>query len=110
MDDWLILLILAVPLLVLWVWAIVDAIRRTDLPVIRRVLWAIALVAIPAIGLAVYLVVRPPRDRRVSLMGVSDEAGATAAAALVEAAEANRRGEMSDDDYRGVVAEITGST
>ena len=104
MDDWPILLILAVPLFVLWVWAIVDAIRRPDLPVVRRAIWAVALVAVPIVVLAVYLVVRPPRDRRVR---PGDDAGAASAAALVDAAEANRRGDLSDDDYRTTVAQLT---
>ena len=105
MEVWLILLILAVPLIVLWVWAIVDAIRRSDLSQVRRVAWVGILVLVPVIGLAVYVVVRPPRGRR---LGVSDEAGAATAAALVDAAEAHRRGDLSDVDYRRTVAELGG--
>ena len=103
MDDWVILLVAAVPLFVLWVWAIVDAIRRPDLSALRRAAWVVTLVLVPIIVLAVYVVVRPPRARRI---GVGGEAGATGATALVAAAEANRRGELSDDDYRSTVAEL----
>lgn len=103
MNDWLILLVLAVPLIVLWVWAIVDAIRRPDLSPFRRAAWVGILLLVPIVGLAVYAVVRPPRARR---LGVSDEAGAGTAAALVDAAEANRRGDLSDDDYRRTVDEL----
>lgn len=106
MDDWLILLILAVPLIVLWVWAVVDAIRRPDLSPLRRAAWAGVLLLVPIVALAVYVVVRPPRSRR---LGVGDDSGAATAAALVDAAEANRRGELSDDDYRRTVAELGGS-
>ena len=105
MSDWLVLLVAAVPLLVLWVWALWDDARsRHDLGPGRRVLWAVGLVALPVIGLAAYLVTRPPRDRRRRQV---DEDGARDAASVVDVAERHQRGELTDAEYRTEIRSLT---
>jgi uncharacterized membrane protein len=105
-SDWLVLLVAAVPLLVLWVWALWDDARsRHDLGRGSRVLWAVGLIALPVIGLAAYLVTRPPGDRRRRQL---DDEGAQAAATVVEVAERHQRGELTDDEYRAEIGSLTG--
>ncbi len=62
MNDWLLLLIVAVPLLVGTLLAIGELVfRRSDLPTARRVVWVVALVVVPMVSLLAYAVVRPSR-------------------------------------------------
>jgi Phospholipase_D-nuclease N-terminal len=45
--------------LILWVRAVVDLLRRGDLGVGTKVLWAIGMLVFPFIGLLVYSMLRP---------------------------------------------------
>jgi uncharacterized membrane protein len=69
------------------------------------VLWALALLFLPLFALAAYLLTRPPRDRRQRPLG--DE-NVEVAAQIVTAAERRQRGELTDDEYRTEVRELTG--
>jgi hypothetical protein len=57
----LIATLIAIPLLIIWVLVLVDIIRRRDLGTGSKVLWALAALVFPIIGVIVYLVVRPPQ-------------------------------------------------
>ncbi len=53
--------LIAIPLLIIWVLTLVDIIRRRDLGTGRKVLWALAVLVVPIVGVIVYFVVRPPQ-------------------------------------------------
>lgn len=56
-----ILIVAAVALfLFAWVRAVIDVVRRRDIGVGAKVLWAIGMLVLPLIGLLVYTLVRPP--------------------------------------------------
>jgi hypothetical protein len=57
----LIATLIAIPLLIIWVLVLVDIIRRRDLGTGSKVLWALAALVFPIIGVIVYLVARPPQ-------------------------------------------------
>ncbi len=48
-----------VPLIMLWVFALVDLFRRKGMSVIVRVLWLLFIIFVPIIGPLIYLLVRP---------------------------------------------------
>jgi hypothetical protein len=55
-----ILIIAAVILfLILWVRAVIDAFRRTDLSGAAKAAWAIIMLIVPLIGLLMYYILRP---------------------------------------------------
>jgi hypothetical protein len=57
---WRILIVVAVVLFVfLWVRAVIDLFRRPDLSGGGKVLWAVAMLVLPFIGLLVYTMLRP---------------------------------------------------
>lgn len=95
MSDLQVLIVVAVPLVGLWLAVIVEVLRRPDLGGRRRVGWLAALLLLSVPTLAVYLVVRPPRGARISGGVASTER----AEALVRRAEARQRGELSDDEW-----------
>ena len=67
--------LIAIPLLLIWVLTLVDLFRRHDLSTGRKFLWAIVVLILPVIGVIIYFVARPPQptDRAASLDGVGDE-------------------------------------
>ena len=56
----MLIVLIAIPLLLIWVLAVVDLVRRHDLTTGHKVLWALAVLLVPIVGAIVYFVVRPP--------------------------------------------------
>lgn len=48
-----------IPLLLLWVLAIVDIVRRSDLRIWKKGGWSIAVVLLPLVGVLAYAIFRP---------------------------------------------------
>jgi hypothetical protein len=57
----LLAVLIAIPLLLIWVLTLVDLFRRHDLSAGRKVLWAIVVLILPVIGVIIYFVARPPQ-------------------------------------------------
>jgi hypothetical protein len=55
----ILILIVVALFLVLWVRAVIDVFRRTDLSTAAKAAWAIIMLLIPFIGLLVYTLLRP---------------------------------------------------
>lgn len=53
------LMLIYVPLVLLWVFTLVDLAHRRDLSSLAKGLWAVAVVLLPLIGMLVYFVTRP---------------------------------------------------
>ncbi len=60
MTFWQVFLMLMifVPLIMLWVFTLVDLFQRPDLSGIAKALWAIAIVLLPLIGMLIYFILR----------------------------------------------------
>jgi hypothetical protein len=58
----LIFFFIFVPLVMLWVFALVDLFRRKGMSAISRVLWLLFIIFVPVLGALIYLLVRPPED------------------------------------------------
>ncbi|MFO7547756.1 MAG: hypothetical protein R6X29_02620 [Acidimicrobiia bacterium] len=58
-KEWAILVLVTIPLWVVVTGSAIQLLRRTDIGGWRKLLWLLAIVGLPAIGTAVYLVVRP---------------------------------------------------
>jgi hypothetical protein len=103
MSGPVVLLVVGAPLLALWMYAISEVIRRTDLHSARKLAWVVALVLVPAGALAVYVVVRPTR----ALYAERPTTGLSAAESIVRVAERRQRGELADDEYLVEIARMT---
>lgn len=51
--------VLALPLLILWAFALVDLTRRNDLSTKRTLLWGAVVLLLPYVGVFAYLFLRP---------------------------------------------------
>jgi hypothetical protein len=55
----MLLTLLAIVWLLIWLLAVFDIVRRHDLRTSSKVLWALAVIFVPVVGVLVYLVARP---------------------------------------------------
>jgi hypothetical protein len=55
----MLLTLLVIVWVLIWVLAVVDIVRRHDLRTSSKVLWALAVIFVPVVGVIVYLVARP---------------------------------------------------
>lgn len=53
-------LMIFIPLVMLWVFTLIDLFQRDDLSGVATALWAIAIVLLPLIGMLVYFILRDP--------------------------------------------------
>ena len=61
MEWWKFLLVMALvlPVLVLWLGCIIDAISRPDIGGLSKAAWVLFILLLPIIGSLVYIIVRP---------------------------------------------------
>jgi Phospholipase_D-nuclease N-terminal len=52
--------------LLIWLLVLVDIVRRRDLRASSKVLWALAVLLVPIVGVLVYAIARPPDARQYS--------------------------------------------
>jgi H+/Cl- antiporter ClcA len=52
--------VLLLPALLLWLYALVDVIRRDDLSSAAKTLWVIPILVLPYLGALIYLAIRAP--------------------------------------------------
>jgi hypothetical protein len=102
MSEWTLLLIVALPLLALWIRSVFDVARRGDYSSTQRVAWLLILILIPIVGLAAYVVARTPPTARES-GGSGDPSRAED---LVLLAERRQRGELNDVGFHEAVAAL----
>ena len=55
--------LLLLPVLLLWVYALVDVVRRDDLTSPAKTLWVVAVLVLPYLGALIYLAIRAPWKR-----------------------------------------------
>jgi hypothetical protein len=53
------LLLIYIPLLLIWVFALVDIFRRDDLGGVAKALWVVLVIFVPFFGTLIYLLFRP---------------------------------------------------
>lgn len=96
--------VLALPLLVLWGVALVDLVQRRDISRRARLVWGVAVVVLPYVGVFVYLFFRPR-------MALGARTSSSPADELVNALEAviDRRAtreiepDLARDEIRGLL-------
>ena len=95
MNEWALLLVVGLPLFALWIRAGVEVIRRGDLTAAKRVAWIAALVFLPVVGLAAYIVTRNPPE----VSRGDGDADASGAEQIVLLAERRQRGDLDDEEF-----------
>ena len=57
--EFFLVMIVVLPIMVLWLGCIIDAITRPDISGIAKVVWALFILFVPLIGSLVYILTRP---------------------------------------------------
>jgi hypothetical protein len=62
--------------LLIWLLVLVDIVRRRDLRTSSKLLWALAVLLVPIVGVLVYVIARPPDARQYAAADI-DRGGNT---------------------------------
>lgn len=97
------LLIIVLPLLLIWVFVIVDVLRQPRVSRLRRAVWIVACTLVWPM-MIVYLLVRPTQGRAVPHGSGTDRTDPHAR--LVEAVLAHEQGRLSDEAMAAVETDL----
>jgi len=57
--PWILLIVFAIPMVILWGYAIVSLVGRRDLGIGAKLLWLVGILVVPIIGSVLYFMLRP---------------------------------------------------
>ncbi len=87
-------LVVSIPAFVVIGYTIFDAMRRPDLPAMRKLVWTVVAVVIPVVGSFLYLLSRPLRDP-----GHTSARGNQRTSELIELLVGREGGDVGDDEF-----------
>jgi hypothetical protein len=104
-------LMIFIPLLLLWVFTLIDLFQRVDLSGAAKALWAIAIVLLPFIGMLVYFILRdsqaspppiqaPAPAAATEVVVVGQRGAAELADQLERLAELRDKAILSDEEFQ----------
>ncbi len=88
-------LLIFIPLLLLWVFALVDLFKQPSVSGLAKALWAITIVLLPIIGMIAYFIVLYPSDETALSAPPAD-----VAAQLKAMAELHEQGVLTDEEFQ----------
>ncbi|HEX6681588.1 MAG TPA: PLDc N-terminal domain-containing protein [Candidatus Limnocylindrales bacterium] len=96
MDFWDVfwLLLIFIPLLLIWTFAIIDIFQRQDMTGWLRAVWLLVVLLLPFLGTLIYLIFRP--------------ADVTPDRALDMLSDMHERGTLDDEQYADEMARLLG--
>ncbi len=108
------LLLIFIPLVLIWGFALVDIFRRDDIGGASKAIWLIVVIFLPFIGTVIYLVARKPggtKEERVAMEEISrgfDQHFATPATGdqLKVLSDLHDAGKLSDDEFASAKARL----
>lgn len=109
LDFWEVfwLLIIFIPLLLIWGFAVVDIFRRDDITGWLKALWIVVVILMPFFGTLIYLLFRPPggtKQERAAIDAASRDfvqrySPDDRAAQLATLADLHDRGKLTDAEF-----------
>jgi Phospholipase_D-nuclease N-terminal len=104
MDFWEAfgLLIILSPILLVWIFGLVDLFRRHDLRPLPRVLWLLAIVIFPVFGTFLYFCFRPgdlTKRERDATAAYVDEEGTSRTEQLRVITQLHNAGKLTTEEY-----------
>ena len=105
--DAFFLLLIYIPLVMLWVFAVADIFRREDIGGAAKAIWCAVVILLPYIGTIIYLLTRRPN--RVPEEGEAIGAPpASTTSELATLADLHDRGKLTDDEFAAQKARLLG--
>jgi Phospholipase_D-nuclease N-terminal/Short C-terminal domain len=112
--EFFLLLLIWIPLVILWVFALTDLARRVDISGLAKGLWAVAIVLLPIIGMVIYFIVRPrdaemeanPEVRMQEVMVETAASDSDRIAQLERLSDLKDAGALTDDEFATLKAKL----
>jgi len=112
--EFFLLMLIWIPLVMLWIFALTDLARRTDISGLAKGLWAVAIVLLPIIGMVIYFIVRPhdaaietdPRVRMEEIMAETAATDADRIAQLERLGDLKDAGALTDEEFATLKAKL----
>ncbi len=102
--------IIVIPVVVLWVYGLIDVFRRKDLSSIAKVLWALFIILLPILGVIVYHYIRPDSALADTVPSATQTfRGGKVPQDLSLLGEMHQQGKLSDAEYEAAKRKIVGS-
>jgi hypothetical protein len=79
LGDWFVLLLIYLPVVAMWVFALVSLFKRTDMSGISRAVWLAVIILLPIIGSLVFVTVHAPGSATTRARDAAFDAGARGA-------------------------------
>lgn len=108
------LILIYVPLVMLWVFALVDLAHRADFSGLAKGLWAVAIVLLPLIGMLVYFITRPedaamhPDSGAKQQQNLATELDHAKLDEIEKLAALRDSGALTDDEFAAMKAKMLG--
>ncbi|HSC90789.1 MAG TPA: SHOCT domain-containing protein [Gaiellaceae bacterium] len=110
------LLLIFLPLIMIWAFALLDVFRRDDLGGLSKAIWVVVIIFLPFIGTLIYLIVRPPgatQEERVMIDQASREfverySPDDHASQLKVLADLHDRGKLTDEEFAAEKQRLVG--
>jgi len=102
------ILLVFIPLLMLWVFALVDLFQRKDLSGWAKALWAIAIVLFPLLGLLIYFITRPPsaEEEAAAERSYQQQTAQAVPDQLEKLSALHDKGVLTDEEYQQQKAKL----
>jgi Phospholipase_D-nuclease N-terminal/Short C-terminal domain len=117
-DFWefFLLMLIWIPLVMLWIFALVDLARRVDISGLAKGLWAVAIVLLPLFGMVIYFIARPhdaemAPDPEVRMQQIRAEMGvpdSNTIAQLERLGDLRDAGAITEDEFATLKANLLG--
>jgi hypothetical protein len=107
------LLLIWIPLILVWIFALVDIFRRDDISGGMKALWVVVVILLPFVGTLIYLLFRKPGATKFE-RAVFEEAdrtatrgkGPTVADQLARLSELHLAGRLTDEEWAAAKAQL----
>ncbi|MBK5094005.1 MAG: SHOCT domain-containing protein [Actinobacteria bacterium] len=109
--DGFLLMLIWIPLIMCWAFALIDLFRRDDLSGWAKALWIIAIIILPFLGVLIYFIVRPVTAQDVETQEeyakeVDFEKTATSVDRLAKLTELHEKGVLTDEQFEKKKAKL----
>ena len=108
LPNWVVFVAVAVPLVLLWVAAAIEIVRRRDLSLGKKVLWGLVVIFGNYVGVAAYYIARPLRPPEGKRYGETEPRSSAVVGALEELAEQQATNPLPADEYLNRKRELLG--